>query len=92
MAQPITSADILKELNIKRSTFYYLLKNNLISISTTDTGRYAWNNEVVEQLKIVLSEPQAIEKEMPEIKTTRINNRRYLGNKYKLLDFITSTV
>ena len=92
MAQPITSADILKELNIKRSTFYYLLKNNLISIPTTDTGRYAWNNEVVEQLKIVLSEPQATEKEMPEIKTTRINNRRYLGNKYKLLDFITSTV
>ncbi len=29
MAQSITSADILKELNIKRSTFYYLLKNNL---------------------------------------------------------------
>lgn len=92
MAQSITSADILKELNIKRSTFYYLLKNNLISIPTTDTGRYAWNNEVVEQLKIVLSEPQETEKEMPEIKTTKINNRRYLGNKYKLLDFITSTV
>lgn len=92
MAQSITSADILKELNIKRSTFYYLLKNNLISIPTTDTGRYAWNSEVVEQLKIVLSEPQETEKEMPEVKTTKINNRRYLGNKYKLLDFITSTV
>ena len=87
-----TTVVTVKELNIKRSTFYYLLKNNLISIPTTDTGRYAWNNEVVEQLKIVLSEPQATEKEMPEIKTTRINNRRYLGNKYKLLDFITSTV
>ena len=92
MAQSITSADILKELNIKRSTFYYLLKNNLISIPTTDTGRYVWNSEVVEQLKIVLSEPQETEKKMPEVKTTKINNRRYLGNKYKLLDFITSTV
>ncbi|MCD8295076.1 MAG: Dam family site-specific DNA-(adenine-N6)-methyltransferase [Clostridia bacterium] len=28
----------------------------------------------------------------PEYKTIRINNRRYLGNKYKLLDFIKSTV
>lgn len=26
------------------------------------------------------------------IKTTKINNRRYLGNKYKLLDFIKSTI
>lgn len=29
---------------------------------------------------------------MPEYKTTNINNRRYLGNKYKLLPFITSVV
>ena len=92
MAQSITSADILRELNIKRSTFYYLLKNNLISIPTTETGRYAWNDEVVEQIKAVLSEQQAEIKRVPEMKTTKINNRRYLGNKYKLLDFITSTV
>ena len=26
------------------------------------------------------------------MKTTKINNRRYLGNKYKLLDFIKSTI
>jgi adenine-specific DNA-methyltransferase len=29
---------------------------------------------------------------MPAVKTTYINNRRYLGNKYKLLPFITSVV
>jgi hypothetical protein len=28
----------------------------------------------------------------PAVKTTYINNRRYLGNKYKLLSFITSVV
>ena len=27
-----------------------------------------------------------------EIKKSHINNRRYLGNKYKLLDFIKKTV
>jgi len=31
-------------------------------------------------------------KPKPELKTTHINNRRYLGNKYKLLPFITSVV
>ena len=32
-------------------------------------------------------------KETPkEYKTTKINNRRYLGNKYKLLPFITRVV
>jgi adenine-specific DNA-methyltransferase len=31
-------------------------------------------------------------KSKPELKTTYINNRRYLGNKYKLLPFITSVV
>ena len=30
--------------------------------------------------------------EKPTLKTTLINNRRYLGNKYKLLPFITSVV
>lgn len=30
--------------------------------------------------------------EKPPLKTTLINNRRYLGNKYKLLPFITSVV
>ena len=68
MAQSITSADILKELNIKRSTFYYLLKNNFISIPTTDTGRYVWNDEVVEQLKIILFELQETQKEIKRIR------------------------
>jgi adenine-specific DNA-methyltransferase len=31
-------------------------------------------------------------KSEPKLKTTLINNRRYLGNKYKLLSFITSVV
>ena len=44
MATPLTSNAILKELNLSKSTFYYLLKNNLISIPTTDSGRYVWDN------------------------------------------------
>jgi adenine-specific DNA-methyltransferase len=38
------------------------------------------------KLKLLVSESK------PTLKTTYINNRRYLGNKYKLLPFITSVV
>lgn len=46
--------------------------------------------------RAVIYKPTAVEvkykKEKPILKTTLINNRRYLGNKYKLLPFITSVV
>lgn len=94
MANTLTSNAILKELNISRSTFYYLLKNNLISVSTTSSGRYVWSNDSIESVKNALSERQETEPidETPKFKTTKINNRRYLGNKYKLLDFIKGIV
>ncbi len=89
----LTSTAILKKLNLSRSTFYYLLKNNLIQIPTTDNGRYVWSEETSEYLiKTLQSRRQEVKTEVIESKTTKINNRRYLGNKYKLLDFIMSTV
>lgn len=94
MATALTSNAVLKELNLSRSTFYYLLKNNLISVQTTESGRYVWDEETIENLKTLLAERTESEPiiEAPKTKTTKINNRRYLGNKYKLLDFIKGTV
>ena len=48
MATALTSNAVLKELNLSRSTFYYLLKNNLISVQTTESGRYAWDEQTIE--------------------------------------------
>lgn len=43
--------------------------------------------------RTIIFNPQALSpKAEPALKTTFINNRRYLGNKYKLLPFITSVV
>ena len=94
MATVLTSNEVLKKLNLSRSTFYYLLKNNLLSIPTTDTGRYIWDDSVIEGITKILSEKtiNVPEDTSTKPKTTKINNRRYLGNKYKLLDFIRSTV
>ena len=54
MAVSLTSNQILKELSISRSTFYYLLKNKLISIPTTENGRYIWSEETIDNLRKTL--------------------------------------
>lgn len=94
MSSVLSSNEILKELNISRSTFYYLLKHRLIDISTTPTGRYVWDEDTISQLKTVLKEMSTDNKvtSEPAYNVTQINNRRYLGNKYKLLDFIKATI
>ena len=50
MPSTLSSNEILKELNISRSTFYYLLKHHLINLSTTSTGRYIWDENAITQI------------------------------------------
>lgn len=90
----MTSADVLNKFNISRSTFYYILRNNLISVPTTPTGRYIWDDKAISDLCIYLEKHKEdiSTPTKPQLKTTAINNRRYLGNKYKLLDFIKGVV
>lgn len=96
MSKHYTSAQVIKELNLKDSTFYYVLKNNLISIKTSDTGRYIWDDDSFNELKTLVDDKNKIKsienKTKTAYKTTLINNRRYLGNKYKLLNFIKKIV
>ncbi len=90
----MTSTQLLRELKLSRSTFYYLLKNNSIALPTTQSGRYIWDENAIAIIKAAIQENEQDKQphNEPIIKTTQINNRRYLGNKYKLLDFIKSTV
>ena len=81
MAVSLTSNQILKELSISRSTFYYLLKNKLISIPTTKNGRYIWSEETIDDLRKTLQLRDLSENiEEPQYKTTKINNKRCLGD------------
>jgi adenine-specific DNA-methyltransferase len=93
MAQ-VSTARILNELKISPSTLYFLVESHGIEVPTTQTGRYQWDEDSFAALRNITEskqeqKPQVIEK---HYKTTLINNRRYLGNKYKLLDFIRSVV
>lgn len=90
----MTATQIARELDISRSYLYYLKNNHAFSVEVDENGRPVWDREVCESIRRVLKERKvpAQEKTEESYRTIRINNRRYLGNKYKLLDFIRSIV
>ena len=90
----MTATQIARELDISRSYLYYLKNNHAFTVEVDENGRPVWNREVLEAIRRVLAERKVPAKEKKEesYKTIRINNRRYLGNKYKLLDFIRRVV
>ena len=90
-----TATQIAKKLDISRSYLYYLKENGLIEIELNEKGRPMWTEEVYDRLKEYIKKNNVEEKpEVQELpyKTTKINNRRYLGNKYKLLPFIKEVI
>ncbi len=64
-------------------------------LEVNEKGRTMWTGNVYHQLKESIKKNNRVEKqeviELP-YKTVKISNRRYLGNKYKLLPFITRVV
>ena len=95
MKMNYSATKIAKKLNISRSYLYYLKDNGVIEFEVNENGRIMWTEEVYNRLKDYIKKNNILEKkeavELP-YKTTKINNRRYLGNKYKLLPVITKVV
>lgn len=92
-----SATQLARKLDISRSYLYYLKENGVIEVEINDNGRVIWNEEAYQKLSEYIKKNKAnrfvASKEIPkEYKTTKINNRRYLGNKYKLLPFITRVV
>lgn len=89
----LTATQIANELDISRSYLYYLRDKGEFKFEYNN-GKPVWSSSVKDEIKLYLSEKKSVEviDETPPYKTTKINNRRYLGNKYKLLDFITEVV
>ena len=90
-----SATQMAKKLDISRSYLYYLKDNGVVEVEVNDNGRVMWTESVYHQLKEYINKSNAVKKaqaaELP-YKTIKINNRRYLGNKYKLLPFITRVV
>lgn len=92
-------SDVIRELNISKSYLYKLIDKANISIPKSETGRYSWNENIVEDIKNILHVDEMKKATNTELlmsklglKQSFINNRRYLGNKYSLSDFIRKTV
>ena len=90
-----TATHISDILNISRSYIYKLVSQKNIVIKKNNQGKYIWDkialNEVKKYLDANKISYKLIQKEKV-LKVSTINNRRYLGNKYKLLPFIRQIV
>ena len=91
-----SATQFAKKLDISRSYLYYLKDNIEINLETSHNGKIIWNDKNFQQILdyIQKNKPKKIvEAEIRQpYKSIKINNRRYLGNKYKLLPFITDVV
>ena len=92
-----SATQLARKLDISRSYLYYLKDNGVVEVEISDNGRVIWNEEAYQKLSEYIKKNKVDSsdesKNAPkEYKTTKINNRRYLGNKYKLLPFIKRVV
>lgn len=93
-----TAKKMAEKLDISRSYLYYLREHSLGYTTQSDIDDdFEWNDDILFQLQKYIkrnqksSQEENIKPVLP-YKTITINNRRFLGNKYKLLPFITKVV
>ncbi len=88
-----TATKIAEELNISRSYLYRLHQDGIFNL-VSKNGKKHWDTSIIDTVRIYLSKIKVKEPEINDTvyKTTKINNRRYLGNKYKLNSFIREIV
>lgn len=90
-----SATQMAKKLGISRSYLYHLKDIRAVEMEVDENGKTVWTEAVYCQLEEFLkkhhAEEAAKEAELP-YKIIKINNRRFLGNKYKLLPFITRVV
>ena len=92
-----SASKLAKKLDISRSYLYYIKDNADIDLELSSDGKVIWSDKTFFKIKDYIKkmntkhashESEAIQ----PYKTIKINNRRYLGNKYKLLPFILDVV
>ena len=88
-----SATQLANKLNISRSYLYQLKENGICQPSTSPENKIIWSEEVYNQINDYLKDKEPKnDEDIKSYKTTKINNRRFLGNKYKLLPFILNIV
>lgn len=90
----IRTKEILEEFNLSRQTLYNWIQEGIISKPKKDwRGWRMWTEQHVEEIKKTIRfKEQQLSLPNTNDKKLQINNRRYLGSKYKLLEFIRKVV
>ena len=58
MESRMSAREIVDKLNISRSTFYYMIKNGIVNLEQTASGRYVWNENVCAELKNAIKDKE----------------------------------
>lgn len=86
-----TDIRIAEELDISLSYLYSLKKDGVFEIGT-DNGVLLWDTSIIDTVRVYLGKNDYSQSSDLAPRKTKINNRRYLGNKYRLLPFIREVV
>lgn len=89
----IQTNEITNRFNISRSNLYYWVKNKKISEPIRNsTNHYLWEEKHLLEINDVLKKKERYKRNKNNIEYFELNNRRYLGNKYKLIPFIKKII
>lgn len=88
----MTTSDIIKEFGVSRQTINNWIKQGKIPKPSKKKNRenYWTKEQFISIKRTIESEKGYVNKKKQDL--FQINNRRYLGSKYKLLDFISEVV
>lgn len=94
MVNHITTKHILTTYDISRQTLYNWINEGLLNEPEKDwRGWRIWTNDTLEQINLILKQKTEIPKiHSFENQKFEISNRRYLGSKQKLIDFIHEVI
>ena len=91
----VSISKIIEELDNEKSYLYKIIEKENIVVSKTQSGRYIWNENIVKIIKNILYKDKSIKMDSIDnkisklgLKRSYIHNRRYLGNKYSLSEYI----
>ena len=90
----ITTKDIVEKYNISKPTLNNWIATKQISEPKKDwRGWRIWDEKLLKEIEILLEKKKKNNKiKNVKVEQFSLNNRRYLGSKYKLLSFINNTV
>ncbi|WP_035810648.1 DNA adenine methylase [Jeotgalicoccus saudimassiliensis] len=94
MSTQLRTKELLEQFKLSRQTLYNWIREGNVSPPEKDwRGWRMWTEEHVKEISNIIKGKE-VNLSIPAIKNTKfnINNRRYLGSKYKLLNFISKVV